>query len=150
MKKITLILMLTLAAVSAMAQTEALWKSNDLVIEETTDESGNRTYSLFAKEMKYTEMYYLLTVSSGGIQEVYNDVLYFEKYCSLSKGTNKNLRNMDIASRDEQSIFIVVTGEVGFTILHKHDLKRVQKALEKRAELLAITLDQSPEILGSL
>ncbi|MCV9387212.1 hypothetical protein [Reichenbachiella ulvae] len=141
MRKVALVLaILTVTVMTASAQRETLWKSTNVELEEYTKESGEVVYHVYSKEMKYEEMFYLLTVSSGEIAEVYEDMQYFDKICELPKGTSETRKGMDIASRDGRSIFVVVEGEVGFTAIFHHDLKRVMKKLENRAEERGVSL----------
>lgn len=125
---------------TASAQRETLWKSTNVELEEYTKESGEVVYHVYSKEMKYEEMFYLLTVSSGDLVEVYEDMQYFDKICMMPKGASETRKGMDIASRDGRSIFIVVDGEVGFTAVFHHDLKKIMKKLEGRAEERGVSL----------
>ncbi|PIB35921.1 hypothetical protein BFP72_11215 [Reichenbachiella sp. 5M10] len=145
MKYILFVFVLFVGMDAVTAQTEELWGSENLKIEETTQESGDKVYNLYSKEMKYNDMYYLLTVSSGTMQEVYSDVVYYDDLCKKMKGTREQHKGNDIATRDDRSIFVVVDGDVGFTAMFRHDLLRVKKKLEKRAEELGVTLDDSLE-----
>ncbi|MBU2914011.1 hypothetical protein [Reichenbachiella agariperforans] len=134
MKRLALLVLIMVASVAVKAQTETLWKSENLAIEETTQENGERVYNLFSKELKYDEIYYLLTVSSGTMQEVYDDVVYYEKLCRRVKGEKETHKSNDIATRNENSIFVVVDGDLGFTIMEGYDLHKVAKKMKKRAE----------------
>lgn len=149
MRKIVLLAILTVTVLTANAQRETLWSGTNVELEEITRESGEVIYNIYSKEMKYEEMFYLLTVSTGDIQEVYSDVKHFDEFCNLPKGSSESFKGKDIASRDSKSVFIVVEGEVGFTAMFHHDLKKLIKILEKRAEENGITLKTEGAALSS-
>ncbi|MGL1885246.1 MAG: hypothetical protein OCD76_01930 [Reichenbachiella sp.] len=141
MKKVIAVIVLVLVCGVSMAQNRVLWKDHNVILEQKIDDAtGDSVYSLYAKESKYQEMYYLLTVSSGSLDQVYQDVQLMNEMCNDKKGRVEKIDGRELASRDVKSVFVIVKGDLGFALLQQQEMKKVTKVLEKKAAEIGIEL----------